>query len=219
MNNKAQSDFVSSNLMDELNLESETGDLGLILVISGPSGVGKDTVWQSARACLSSFERAITCTTRARREHEIEGRDYYFVEPEEFMRLIAEDELIEHALVHGNYYGVPQSSIFQRINNGQDVVCIIEVQGALHIRRLFPQAVLVFIKPPLGQETEILTERIENRQKVDPSELQTRLQTATWEMSQVHLYDFEIVNDDVERAASELCEVVAREKARRATVG
>ena len=195
---------------------NETSELGLVLVISGPSGVGKDTVWQTAQPCLPSFSRAVTCTTRTRREGETEGVDYYFLSPEEFARMIAEDELIEHAEVHDNFYGVPERSIFDRINNGDDVVCIIEVQGALRIRGLFPNAILVFIKPPPGQETQILTERIENRQKVDPSELRTRLQTATWEMSQVHLYDFEIVNDDLNRAANELCEIIAREKQKRA---
>lgn len=187
----------------------------MVLVVSGPSGVGKDTVWKSAQECLTTFSRAITCTTRARREHEVEGCDYYFVSHEEFERMIDDNELIEHAQVHGNFYGVPQRSIFERINNGLDVVCIIEVQGALVIRRLFPNAVLVFIKPPQGQEREVLAERIQGRQSVDPSELQTRLQTATWEMSQVHLYDFEVVNDDVERASSELCRLVNEEKARR----
>ncbi len=191
-------------------------NLGLVLVISGPSGVGKDTVWQHSQGCLSTFARAVTCTTRPRREHEVEGRDYFFVSHEKFEKMIAENELIEHAQVHGNFYGVPFSSIFERINNGHDVVCVIDVQGALVIRRLFPNAVLVFIKPPQGQEAETLTERIQSRQSVDPSELQTRLQTATWEMSQVHLYDFEVVNDDVERASMELCRLVNEEKARRA---
>lgn len=190
-------------------------NLGMVLVISGPSGVGKDTVWKHAQSCLSTFSRAITCTTRTRREGEAEGVNYYFRSHDEFTRMIEEDELIEHAQVHGNFYGVPQSSIFDRINNGCDVVCVIDVQGALVIRRLFPMAVLVFIKPPQGHETEVLAERIQARQPVDPSELRTRLQTATWEMSQVHLYDFEIENDDVERASSELCRLVNEEKARR----
>ena len=89
-------------------------DLGMILVISGPSGVGKDTVWQTARECLPTFARAVTCSTRARREHEREGVDYYFVSDEEFDRLIREDELIEWALVHGQHrYGVPERSVFE----------------------------------------------------------------------------------------------------------
>lgn len=189
----------------------------MVLVISGPSGVGKDTVWKTAQPCLPTFQRAITCTTRTRREHEVEGVNYYFVSSEEFQRMIEEGELVEHAMVHGNWYGVPASSILKRINAGLDVVCVIDVQGAQRIRALFPHAVLVFIKPPPGQESATLAERIQGREQVEPSELETRLKTASWEMTQLHLYDFEIVNDKLERAAQELCELIEREKARRAT--
>ena len=196
-----------------------SSDLGMVLVISGPSGVGKDTVWHSAQPCLSSFSRAVTCSTRARRAHEVEGVDYYFVSDAEFDRMIREDELLEWARVHNdNRYGVPNKSIFERINNGQDVVCVIDVQGAKRIHNIFPTAVLVFIKPPEGQEHEVLSQRILGRSAVDPSELATRLQTASWEMSQVQLYDYQIVNDDVERAAQELCELVNAEKASRELV-
>ena len=95
---------------------------------------------------------------------------------------------------------------------------MIDVQGAQRIHRLFPTAVLVFIKPPAGQENEVLTQRIQSRSPVDPSELATRLQTASWEMSQVRLYDYQIVNDDVQRAADELCALVSAEKAKRELV-
>ncbi|MBW3635671.1 MAG: guanylate kinase [Armatimonadetes bacterium] len=194
---------------------SKPSALGLILVISGPSGVGKDTVWQTASACLPSFERAITCTTRERRPHEVEGVNYHFVSSDEFERMIRDDELIEYAQVHGNFYGVPQKSVLDRINNGLDVVCVIDVQGALRIRGLFPAAVLVFIKPPQGRENQVLEERIQGRSAVEASELETRLKTASWELSQVQLYDYQIENDDLQRAANELCEVIEREKARR----
>lgn len=194
---------------------SKLSALGLILVISGPSGVGKDTVWQTASACLPSFERAVTCTTRTRRPHEVEGVNYHFVSSDEFERMIREDELIEYAQVHGNFYGVPQKSVLDRINNGDDVVCVIDVQGALRIRGLFPAAVLVFIKPPQGRENEVLEKRIQGRSAVEASELETRLKTASWELSQVQLYDYQIENDDLQRAANELCEVIEREKARR----
>ena len=195
-----------------------SSDLGMVLVISGPSGVGKDTVWQLAQKCLPTFARAVTCTTRARREHEVEGTDYYFVPSDEFDRMIRQDELVEWAEVHHNRYGVPNRSIFERINNGLDVVCVIDVQGAKRIHNLYPTAVLVFIKPPAGIEREVLTQRIQGRSAVDPSELATRLQTASWEMSQVQLYDYQIINDDLERAAQELCEVVSKEKAARELV-
>ena len=96
---------------------------------------------------------------------------------------------------------------------------MIDVQGAQRIRRLFPTAILVFIKPPPGFEREVLSERIQGRSAVDPSELATRLQTASWEMSQVQLYDYQIVNDNLERAAQELCEVIAAEKRKREQTG
>lgn len=194
---------------------SNSSELGLILVISGPSGVGKDTVWQAAQPCLPSFSRAITCTTRERRPHETEGVSYYFVSQPEFKRMIADDELIEYAQVHGNFYGVPQRSVLDRINNGQDVVCVIDVQGALRIRRLFPSALLVFIKPPEGRENEVLEKRIQGRSTVDASELAKRLETASWELTQVQLYDYQIENDEIDRASSELCDVINREKTRR----
>ena len=196
---------------------SENSELGLILVISGPSGVGKDTVWQAAEPCLPSFQRAITCTTRPRRPGEVEGVNYYFASHAEFDRMIAENELIEWALVHGKHrYGVPERSIFDRINNGQDVVCIIEVQGAMRIRRLFPSATLVFIKPPQGRENEVLVERIQGRSAVDAAELATRLQTASWELTQTNHYDYQIENDEIARASHELCELIEAEKRRRA---
>jgi len=192
-----------------------TNELGMVLVISGPSGVGKDTVWKTAAPCLPTFSRAITCTTRERREGEIEGKTYYYVSKNEFQRMIDEDELIEWAEVHGNCYGVPQRSVFDRINAGLDVVCVIDVQGAIRIRRIFPTSTLVFIKPPKGRENEILAERIQTRSLVEQAELETRLNTANWEMTQTHLYDYEVVNDNLDEAAKELCDIVANIKEKR----
>jgi guanylate kinase len=195
---------------------SEKSALGFILIISGPSGVGKDTVWKASEPCLPTFQRAITCTTREQRSGEVEGVNYYFVSKDEFERMIREDELLEYAQVHGNhFYGVPQKSVLNRINNGDDVVCVIDVQGALRIRSLFPAAVLIFIKPPEGREEEVLAERITGREAVAAEELSTRLKTASWELSQVQLYDYQIVNDDLQRCADELCAIVEKEKARR----
>jgi guanylate kinase len=146
----------------------------------------------------------------------VEGVNYYFVDGEEFERMIRDNELIEYAQVHGNWYGVPSSSIFNRINAGKDVTCVIDVQGAQKIREQFPQAFLVFIKPPAGRELEILAERITGRERVGDAELNTRLETATRELELVELYDATIVNDDLQRAAQELCDLIEAEKARRA---
>lgn len=188
--------------------------LGTLLVISGPSGVGKDSVWQAASERLTSFEKAITCTTRAQREHEIEGVDYYFVSDAEFDRLLEDDQMLEWAKVHNARYGIPASSVLTRLTAGEDVVCVIDVQGAFRLRSLFPQALLVFIKPP-EEGTEILKKRLAERGDINAEELVVRLKTAEWELLQTKQYDYELVNDTLENTAAELCEVVEKEKAKR----
>ena len=191
--------------------------LGLLLVISGPSGVGKDTVWQSAAPLLPSFCKAITCTTRARREHEIEGTDYYFVSDEEFDRLIREDQLLEWAEVHGNRYGVPAVPVLERLNEGHDVVCVIDVQGAIAVRGRVPISLLIFLRPPSDDsntETQMLAQRLRQRAPLDDEELKLRLKTAAWELAQTQLYDHAIVNENIDDTARELTEIVLREKKR-----
>lgn len=187
----------------------------MLLVLSGPAGVGKDTVWREAAPQLPTFAKATTCTTRAQRPGEIEGVHYFFVSNEEFDRMIAAGELLEWAEVHGNRYGVPVASVKARLESGGDVVCIIEVQGALNIRRQFPDSLLVFLKPPPGRETEVLKSRIENRGAENEAQIATRLETANWELTQTASYDYEIVNEQVCDAARELCEIIADEKTRR----
>lgn len=187
---------------------------GLLLVLSGPSGVGKDTVWKKAAECLPTFRKAITCTTRARREGEVDGVNYYFVSDSEFDRLIQEDQLLEWAHVHGFRYGIPGGPVIEALHNGGDIICVIDVQGAQRVKALFPNAILVFLTPP---EVQVLEKRIIDRDsEIDRKELQNRLAIVHWEMEHIPLYDHTIVNDTVEHAAKELCEVVAREKKKRA---
>ncbi len=196
-----------------------SASLGMLLVLSGPSGVGKDTVWKTVAPLLPSFCKAITCTTRARREHEVEGEHYYFVSNEEFDRLIAHDELLEWAEVHsnGNRYGVPAQPVLDRLTEGKDVVCVIDVQGAMALRGRFPMCLLVFLRPPLsqaGSETDTLAERIKNRAPISPEELDKRMKTAARELAQSQLYDHAIVNDDLQATALQLRDIVLREKKR-----
>lgn len=203
---------VASQSSSSLGTEQQ---LGTLLVISGPSGVGKDSVWQAASEQLSSFEKAITCTTRAQREHEIEGIDYYFVSDAEFDRLLEEDQMLEWAKVHNARYGIPASSVLTRLTAGEDVVCVIDVQGAFRLRSLFPQALLVFIKPP-QEGTEVLKKRLAQRGDISEEELVVRLKTAEWELLQTKKYDYEIVNESLDKTAAELCDIVSKEKAKRA---
>lgn len=195
--------------------EMDQTELGLLLVLSGPAGVGKDTIWEYASECLPTFQKALTCTTRKRREHEVEGRDYHFVSGEEFDAMIRNDQLLEWAEVHGNRYGVPAASVLNRLNNGDDVICVIDVQGACRIRGLFPNALLVFLQPP-NSDPEVLKKRIEERGGATEAEIQLRLKTAQWELTQTEVYDHLIVNEDVKRAADELCKIVEQEKGQRA---
>lgn len=188
--------------------------LGILLVLSGPAGVGKDTVWKTAAECLTNFEKALTCTTRPRREHEVEGTHYHFVSEEEFDSMIRGDQLLEWAEVHGNRYGVPAASVLNRLNSGGDVICVIDVQGACRIRGLFPNALLVFLQPP-DSSPEILKQRIEERGGASEAEIALRLKTAQWELTQTEVYDHQIVNENIATAAAELCEIVAKEKAKR----
>ena len=197
--------------------DAPDSSLGLLLVLSGPSGVGKDTVWKAVAPLLPSFCKAITCTTRARREHEVEGEDYYFVSNKEFDRLIAENELLEWAQVHGNRYGVPSKPVLDRLGEGRDVVCVIDVQGAMRVRALFPQCLLVFLRPPASEtvsETDTLAERIKSRAPISPEELSRRMETAARELAQSQLYDHALVNDDLDDTARSLRDIVLREKKR-----
>ncbi len=128
--------------------------------------------------------------------------------------MIQEDKLLEWAHVHGFRYGVPAGPVLEALNNGNDIICVIDVQGAQRVKSLFPSAVLVFLTPP---EVRVLEQRIMDRDsEIDLKELHDRLARAQWEMGHIPLYDHTIVNDTVEHAAKELCEVVAREKKKRA---
>jgi guanylate kinase len=191
---------------------SEETPLGMLLVLSGPSGVGKDTIWKATAAMLPTFAKAITCTTREQRPGEENGVHYYFVTDEEFEHMIREDQLLEWAEVHGNRYGVPQGPVFERINNGEDVVCVIDVQGAMRMRGIFPTCLLVFLRPPKGREEEVLKTRMANRAPLSEEEMHRRMQTAYNELAQSQLYDYEIINEDIEHTAEQLRDIVLREK-------
>lgn len=189
--------------------------LGMLVVISGPSGVGKDTVWKAAEECLPGFKKAITCTTRPQRQGEEHGVHYFFVSDREFDEMVQNNQLLEWARVHKYRYGIPAFSVLDRITEGHDVACIIDVQGALTVRNLFPGSLLIFLKPPPGREAEILEQRMRERSEVDDDDLETRIETARGELSQANVYDHQIINDDVPRAAQELCSIVTEEKRRR----
>ncbi len=167
----------------------------LLIVISGPSGVGKDSVVQRMKARELPFHFVVTATTRPKRPHEVHGVDYFFLSQEEFDEMIERDELLEHALVYSDYKGIPKQQVRQALASGKDVVMRIDVQGAKTIRNLCPEALLIFLSTRTEEE---LVKRLKARRTEDPQELDLRLETVHQELEQVHLFDYYVINAENE---------------------
>lgn len=180
----------------------------LLVVLSGPSGAGKDALLDEMERRGHNFHRVVTCTTRAPRENERDGVDYYFLPRAEFEELIAAGGLLEHATVYGEYYGVPAQQVLDELAAGRDVFVRTDVQGAASIKKLMPDAVLVFIAPSSLDEIE---SRIRERGADDEARVQRRLATARSEMARAADFDHVIVNAPGELAATadRLAEVLA----------
>ena len=167
--------------------------LPLLIVISGPSGAGKDTVMQRMQERGLPFHFVVTATTRPKRENEVHGKDYFFVTKDEFARMIDEDELIEHAIVYGDYKGIPKQQVREALASGKDVVMRVDVQGAESVRKMAPEALLVFITTNSEEE---LVHRLETRKTETTDSLAIRIATARKELKRVESFDYVIVNRD-----------------------
>jgi len=165
----------------------------LLIVVSGPSGVGKDTVLQCMKERGLPFHFVVTATTRPKRPDEVHGRDYWFVSKEEFARMIEEDELIEYAIVYGDYKGIPKQQVREALISGKDVVLRIDVQGAETIRKLASEALLVFLTTESEEE---LVRRLETRKTENAEELKLRIATARKELQRIGAFDYVIINHD-----------------------
>lgn len=165
----------------------------LLIVISGPSGAGKDTVMQRMQERGLPFHFVVTATTREKRPTEVHGRDYFFVSKEEFARMIDEDELIEHAIVYGDYKGIPKQQVREALASGKDVVMRIDVQGAETVRKMATEALLIFITTESEAE---LVRRLETRKTETPDSLALRIATARKELKRVEAFDYVIINRD-----------------------
>ncbi len=163
----------------------------LLIVISGPSGAGKDTVMQRMKERGLPFHFVVTATTRPQRANEIHGRDYFFVSKDEFARMIDEDDLIEHAMVYGDYKGIPKKQVREALVSGMDVVMRIDVQGAETVRRLAPEALMIFITT---ENEKDLVHRLETRKTETVDSLALRIATARKELKRVDAFDYLIVN-------------------------
>ena len=166
---------------------------GRLFVISGPSGVGKDSVIDGLKKLSRPYHFTVTATTRAMRPNERDGIDYIFLSRVEFRHMIEQNDLLEWAEVFGNLYGVPKSQVNDALNRGQDVILKIDFQGAATVKKLHPDAVLIFLEPP---DMNSLEQRLRNRNTESEAELQTKLTTAFREMDEASWFDRRVVNQD-----------------------
>jgi guanylate kinase len=165
----------------------------LLIVISGPSGVGKDSVVHAMKARGLPFHFVVTATTRPQRENEVHGRDYFFVSKEEFARMIEQDELIEYAIVYSDYKGIPKQQVRDALASGKDVIMRLDVQGAATVRKLAPEAVLIFLTT---ESEDALVRRLKARQSETAENLSLRIATARQELKRAAEFDYVIVNAD-----------------------
>jgi guanylate kinase len=174
---------------------------GKLVVITGPSGVGKGTLVRSLLNRHPDIYLSVSMTTRSPRPGEIEGQDYFFVTPEKFQELIAGEQLLEWAQFAGNYYGTPRQTVEDKVQQGTLVLLEIELEGARQIRASFPQAMRLFILPPSMSELE---RRLRDRQSESPEAITRRLNRAIIEIAAAHEFDVQIINDDFDRALTEV---------------
>ncbi len=176
----------------------------LLIVISGPSGVGKDTVVEQMKNHGLPFHFVVTVNTRPPRADETHGVDYFFITMEEFKRMVAQDELLEYAPVYSDFKGVPKDQVRQAFASGKDVVMRLDVQGAATIRKLYPEALLIFLTTADEQE---LIDRLKARKTEDPEELQVRITNVQEELKSVQLFDYVVINRENE--LQETIEIIA----------
>jgi len=179
-----------------------------VFVITGPSGVGKGTLISRLLDRIPSLELSVSATTRPPRAGEVDGRDYHFLDPDEFERQGAEGDFLEHAVYSGHRYGTLRSEVEEHLRRGRSVVLEIEVQGARQVRSAMPESVQVFIAPP---DPADLRRRLEGRGTDDSRDIERRLETAESELAAEREFQYVVVNDDVERAAAELEGIVRGE--------
>jgi guanylate kinase len=163
----------------------------MLVVLSGPSGVGKDTLLKRLQSRGYDFAFVVTMTTRPKRANEIDGVDYRFVDKDAFADLMENDELLEHSIVYGDYKGIPKSQVRDAMDTGKDVIMRIDVQGAAKIRKLVPNVVTIFIAPESEEE---LLNRLRERHTESEGQLKIRIATAREEMKRKHEFDYVVIN-------------------------
>ena len=182
---------------------------GLLVIISGPSGAGKGTIYNEVLSRMPSVKKSISVTTRSPRPHEKEGVHYYFKTLEEYQHMIASGEFLETASVYSNYYGTPKKHVFDLIEKGDDVMFEIDIHGARQIKKQYPRAVSIFVMTPTF---EILEQRLRGRGTETEDSIARRLGSAKNELSQYELFDYIVFNDDLEKSVESVIDIIKAEK-------
>ena len=183
---------------------------GVLAVMSGFSGAGKGTIVKELLK-KNDYQLSISCTTRKPREGEQNGREYFFVSREEFEKMIANGDMIEYAEYAGNYYGTPRKAVSDWLVEGKDVILEIEVQGGMQVRKLFPDACLMFIVPPSADE---LYNRLKNRGTETEDQIKLRLEQTSREIEYIKDYDYLVVNDELDKAVERVESIINDQKCR-----
>ncbi len=182
---------------------------GILIVISSPSGGGKGTILAEVLKKSKNMKYSVSATTREPREGEVDGQHYHFLDKNEFVDLIENAKMLEHAVFCDNYYGTPKEPVVKALEEGKDVVLEIEVQGGKQVKSIMPECVSVFIAPP---SLEVLEDRLRGRGTEDEPTIQKRLKRAKIEMKSVLEYDYLVVNDTVEQAVCDVMSIIRAEK-------
>ena len=182
---------------------------GLLLVVSGPSGAGKGTICKALLNKNDQIKLSVSATTRKPRNGEVHGVNYFFIEKEEFTKMIENGEFLEYAQIYDNFYGTPKAAIIECLEKGQDVILEIEMQGARQIKEVYPEGVFIFVLPPSLEE---LKSRIVGRGTETQEEIEKRFSCAFEEINQIVNYDYFIVNEDIEKSVSDFEAIICAEK-------
>jgi len=185
----------------------------LLVIISGPSGAGKDSVVKRMRELDYPIHFVVTVTDRPPRPGEVDGVDYHFVSTATFDKMIADDQFFEHALVYGQYKGVPKASVLSALSSGEDVIMRLDVQGVATVRRLVPQAVTIFLVPP---SLDVLVGRIRQRGSESPDQVLKRLDSVSEEIRCLRDFDYVVINQEqcLDETVKQIATIISAEKCR-----